>query len=95
MRAIEVGADIVLKATKVDGIYSDDPVKNPNATRYDFLTYHEVLTQGLQVMDSTAICLCQDQGMPLQVFDMASPDALKKIVMGERVGTTVGVSHDQ
>ena len=95
LRAIEVGADIVLKATKVDGIYSDDPVKNPNATRYDFLTYHEVLTQGLQVMDSTAICLCQDQGMPLQVFDMASPDALKKIVMGERVGTTVGVSHDQ
>ncbi len=94
LRAIEVCADIVLKATKVDGIYSDDPVKNPDAIRYDFLTYHDVLTQGLQVMDSTAICLCQDQNMPLQVFDMAAPDALKKIVMGEQVGTIVGAGHD-
>ena len=94
MRAIEVGADIVLKATKVDGVYSEDPVKNPNATRYDFLTYREVLSKGLQVMDSTAICLCQDQGMPLQVFNMAEPDALKKIVAGERVGTIVGANHD-
>ena len=93
LRAIEIEADIVLKATKVDGIYSDDPVKNPDAIRYDFLTYHEVLTKGLQVMDSTAICLCQDQGMPLQVFDMAAPHALKKIVNGERVGTTVGAKH--
>lgn len=93
LRAIEVGADIVLKATKVDGIYSDDPVKNPNAKRYDFLTYHEVLTKGLQVMDSTAICLCQDQNMPLQVFDMATPNALKNIVMGEQVGTIVGANH--
>lgn len=95
LRAIEVGCDVVLKATKVDGIYSDDPLKNPKAIRYDFLTYHDVLTKGLQVMDSTAICLCQDQGMPLQVFDMAAPLALKKIVMGERIGTIVGVSHDQ
>lgn len=95
LRAIEIGCDVVLKATKVDGIYSEDPVKNPHATRYDFLTYHDVLTKGLQVMDSTAICLCQDQGMPLQVFDMAAPGALKKIVMGERIGTIVGVSHDQ
>ena len=93
LRAIEVGADIVLKATKVDGIYSDDPVKNPGATRYDFLTYHEVLTKGLEVMDSTAICLCQDQNMPLQVFDMATPNALKNIVMGEQVGTIVGANH--
>jgi len=95
LRAIEVGADIVLKATKVDGIYSEDPVKNPDAIRYDFLTYHEVLTKGLQVMDSTAICLCQDQNMPLQVFDMAAPNALKKIVMGELVGTIVGANHDK
>jgi uridylate kinase len=95
LRAIEVGSDIVLKATKVDGIYSDDPVKNPNAVRYDFLTYHDVLTKGLQVMDATAICLCQDQGMPLRVFDMAAPNALKKIVLGEQIGTIVGVSHDQ
>ncbi|KTD50633.1 uridylate kinase [Legionella rubrilucens] len=95
LRAIEVGADVVLKATKVDGIYSDDPVKNPNATRYDYLTYRQILSDGLQVMDSTAICLCQDHGMPLQVFDMEAPNALKKIVLGERVGTIVGANHDQ
>lgn len=95
LRAIEVGADIVLKATKVDGVYSADPLKNPDAKRYDYLTYKEVLTKGLEVMDSTAICLCQDQGMPLQVFDMAAPQALKRIVSGERVGTIVGANHDQ
>ncbi|STY26047.1 uridylate kinase [Legionella taurinensis] len=95
LRAIEVGADVVLKATKVDGIYSDDPVKNPNATRYDYLTYKQILSDGLQVMDLTAICLCQDHGMPLQVFDMKAPNALKKIVLGERVGTIVGANHDQ
>lgn len=95
LRAIEVGADVVLKATKVDGIYSDDPVKNPKATRYDYLTYKQVLQDGLQVMDLTAICLCQDHDMPLQVFDMAAPNALKKIVLGERVGTIVGANHDQ
>lgn len=90
LRAIEIGAEVVLKATKVDGIYSSDPLKNPNATRYDFLTYREVLNQGLNVMDLTAICLCQEQHMPLQVFDMFSPNALKKIVLGERIGTVVG-----
>jgi uridylate kinase len=95
LRAIEVGADIVLKATKVDGVYSADPLKNPDAIRYDYLSYIEVLTKGLEVMDSTAICLCQDQGMPLQVFDMAAPNALKRIVTGERVGTIVGANHDQ
>ncbi len=94
LRAIEINADVVLKATKVDGVYSDDPVKNPNAIRYDHLTYRDVLTKGLQVMDSTAICLCEDQNMPLQVFDLSAPDALKKIVMGERVGTIVGANHD-
>lgn len=92
LRAIEVGADIVLKATKVDGIYSDDPIKNPDATRYDFLTYKQVLADDLKVMDATAICLCQDHGMPLQVFDMAAPEALKQIVQGKRVGTIVGGS---
>lgn len=95
LRAIEVGADIVLKATKVDGVYCDDPMKNPEAKRYDFLTYKEVLSKGLQVMDSTAICLCQDHGMLLQVFNMAEPNALKKIVMGERIGTTIGAEHDK
>ncbi len=96
LRAIEVEADVVLKATKVDGIYSADPVKNPNALRYDFLTYDEVLNQKLQVMDLTAICLCQEQMMPLHVFDMTMPHTLKRIVMGERVGTLVGdASHDE
>lgn len=95
LRAIEVGADVVLKATKVDGVYSEDPFKNPKAKRYDYLTYKDVLTKGLEVMDSTAICLCQDQGMPLQVFDMSAPGALKRIVAGERVGTIVGANHDQ
>lgn len=95
LRAIEVGAEVVLKATKVDGVYSEDPFKNPSAVRYDFLTYKEVLTKGLEVMDSTAICLCQEQNMPLQVFDMSAPGALKRIVMGERVGTIVGANHDE
>lgn len=93
LRAIEVGADVVLKATKVDGIYSSDPVSNPDAKRYEFLTYRDVLNQGLNVMDLTAICLCQEQHMPLQVFDMAAPNALKKIVLGEQVGTVVGDEH--
>lgn len=90
LRAIEIGADVVLKATKVDGVYSDDPVKNPEAERYEFLTYREVLNKGLQVMDATAICLCQDQNMPLQVFSMNTPEALKKIVTGIQIGTIVG-----
>jgi uridylate kinase len=94
LRAIEVGADVVLKATKVDGIYSDDPVKNPDAVRYPFLTYSEVLTKGLKVMDATAICLCQEYGMPLQVFNMGETDALRKIVSGIQVGTIVGACHD-
>jgi uridylate kinase len=93
LRAIEVGADVVLKATKVDGIYSSDPVLNPDAVKYDFLTYRDVLNKGLEVMDLTAICLCQDQHMPLQVFNIAIPSVLQKIVMGEQVGTLVG-DHD-
>lgn len=94
LRAIEIGADVVLKATKVDGIYTDDPIKNPAAVRYDYLTYKQVLSDGLQVMDSTAICLCMEHGMPLQVFDMTNTGALKRIVAGERVGTIVGATHD-
>lgn len=94
LRAIEIGADVVLKATKVDGIYSADPVKNPDAVRFEFLTYREVLSKGLQVMDATAICLCQEQNMPLQVFSMNTPEALKKIVLGQQIGTIVGAKHD-
>lgn len=94
LRAIEVGADIVLKATKVDGIYSDDPIKNHDAVRYDYLTYKQVLSDGLQVMDATAVCLCQEHRMPLQIFNMAASQALQKIVVGERVGTIVGANDD-
>lgn len=90
LRAIEVDADVVLKATKVDGIYSDDPVTNPDAIKYDYLTYDDVLTKGLQVMDSTAICLCRDHGMPLQVFNMNQHNALMDVVMGKEIGTCVG-----
>jgi uridylate kinase len=95
LRAIEIEADIVLKATKVDGIYSEDPKTHAHAKRYDFLTYKEVLQEGLEVMDATAICLCQEHNMPLQVFDMAAPNALRNIVLGEHVGTKVGKDHDQ
>lgn len=93
LRAIEIEADIVLKATKVDGIYTEDPVHNPNAKRYEFLTYQEVIEQQLGVMDLTAICLCQDFSMPIQVFNMNDSQALTKIVMGEQVGTIVGAKH--
>lgn len=89
LRGIEVGADLVLKATKVDGVYSADPNVDPAATRFAELTYTEVLTRGLAVMDLTAICLCQDHGMPLVVFDMTTPGALTRIVRGEPVGTRI------
>lgn len=95
LRAIEVGADVVLKATKVDGVYSADPMKHADAIRYDKLTYRQVLSQNLQVMDSTAICLCQEQNMPLYVFNLEEPDALKKIVLGEHIGTFIGANDDQ
>ncbi|MDF1645394.1 MAG: UMP kinase [Legionellaceae bacterium] len=95
LRGIEMEADVVLKATKVDGIYSSDPVKNPDATRYDRLTYHDILTKNLQVMDLTAICLCQDHGLPLQVFDMTAPGVLKRIIQGEPIGTIVGEQHER
>lgn len=95
LRAIEIGADIVLKATKVDGVYSADPVKDSNAKKYDKLSYREVLNQNLKVMDATAICLCEEQHMPLQVFNLFENGALKKVVLGEPIGTYIGVSNDQ
>lgn len=94
LRAIEVDADVVLKATKVDGVYSDDPVTNPSAKKFDALTYDEVLHKDLQVMDLTAICLCRDYQMPLQVFNMNTPGALKAVVLGESIGTVIGARHD-
>lgn len=89
LRAVEIGADLMLKATKVDGIYDADPVKNPDAKRYDHLSYQAVLDQRLAVMDTTAIVLCRDNKMPLRVYDMESPGGLMRIVRGEAVGTLV------
>lgn len=89
LRGIEINADLVLKATKVDGVYSADPVKEPAAVRYDRLTYDEVLERRLEVMDTTAIVLCRDHAMPLRVFNMNKPGALMKIMLGHAEGTQV------
>ena len=90
LRAIEISADLLLKATKVDGVYSADPVKDPSARRYDHLNYDEVLDRRLMVMDTTAIVLCRDHSLPLRVFDIKQEGALMRIVTGDQtVGTTV------
>lgn len=89
LRAIEVGADLVLKATKVDGVYSADPIKEPDAVRYERLSYDEVLDRKLEVMDLTAICLCRDHNMPVRVFEMEKPGALLSIVRGGDEGTLI------
>ncbi len=89
LRAIEVDADIMLKATKVDGVYTADPKSDPDAQRYRRLTYDEVLERKLMVMDATAIVLCRDHNLPIQVFDMMRPGALMDVVCGEDVGTVV------
>ncbi len=89
LRAIEIGADLLLKGTKVDGVYTADPMKDPTAERYASLTYDEVLQRKLGVMDATAIVLCRDYNMPLRVFDINQPGALRRIVAGENVGTLV------
>ena len=89
LRGIEIEADIVLKATKVDGVYSDDPVTNPSATRFDAITYSKVLDDQLGVMDLTAICLARDHDMPLRVFKLDKQDALLNAVVGDNEGTLV------
>ncbi len=89
LRGIEIDADIVLKATKVDGVFASDPIKNPKAERYDVLTYDDVLEQRLGVMDLNAILLCRDHGLPLRVFNMNQQGAIQRIVMGEKVGTLI------
>src|SRR6266516_4373426 len=89
LRANEIGADVVLKATKVDGIYDCDPKKNPKARRFSQITYFEALQKRLEVMDSTAFSLCMDNKMPVIVFDLFKPHNLKRVVLGEKVGTLV------
>ena len=89
LRAIEIDADVILKGTRVDGIYTADPEKDPNATRYDRITFSEVYEKGLKVMDMTAITLCNENKLPIVVFNMNKAGNLKRIVSGEDVGTLV------
>ena len=89
LRAMEMKAEVILKATKVDGIYTADPVKHPDATRYDRISYLQVLQERLQVMDATAISLCMDNKLPILVFNMKTQGNIRRVVMGEAVGTIV------
>jgi uridylate kinase len=89
LRAIEMQADVILKGTRVDGIYTADPEKNPDATKYDSLTYTEALSKQLKIMDLTAFALCQENRMPIYVFDMNKKGNLLKVIEGEHIGTIV------
>ena len=89
LRANEVGAEVILKATKVDGIYDSDPKKNPQAKRFDRITYVEALQRQLKVMDATAFSLCMDNKMPIIVFDMFQANSIRRVVLGEEIGTLV------
>jgi uridylate kinase len=91
LRGVEIGAEVVLKATKVDGIYSVDPNKDPNATRYARISFDEVIMRRLEVMDATAFALCRDQKLPIKVFSINKPGALRRVVMGKDEGTLVHV----
>ena len=91
LRAMEVGAEVIFKATRVDGVFDDDPMKNPHAVRFEELTYIDVLSRRLQVMDATAISLCMDNRLPILVFNMMQPGNIKRAVRGARIGTLV---HD-
>ena len=89
LRAMEIKAEVILKGTKVDGIYTADPVKHPDATRYERVSYLQVLQERLQVMDATAISLCMDNKLPIVVFNLKTPGNIRRVVMGETVGTMV------
>ncbi len=89
LRAIEIGAELLLKATKVDGLYTSDPKKDPTATKYDHVSFDEVLNKKLEVMDATAIALCRDYKMPIRIYNMLAPGELKRLMYGEQLGTLV------
>jgi uridylate kinase len=89
LRAMEIGADVILKATKVDGVYSSDPMKDPSAKKYDTVTYIDVLKKGLSIMDSTAISLCMDNNLPIVVFNLKGKGNIRKIIEGKKIGTLV------
>ena len=95
LRAMEIHAEVILKATKVDGIYSADPMKDPTATRFKQVSYIDVLKKNLKVMDSTAISLCMDNELPIIVFDLGAHGNITRVVMGEEIGTTVGTLKPQ
>lgn len=94
LRAVELDADVIFKATKVDGVYDSDPVKNPAAKRYRRLSFHDALVKQLKVMDSTAFSLCLDNKMPIQVFDMSKEGNLKKAVQGKPIGTLIDANGE-
>ncbi len=89
LRAIEIKADVILKGTRVDGVYSADPEKDPSATRFNVITFAECISKNLKVMDMTAFTLCMENNLPIVVFDMNTPDNLRRVVTGEKVGTLV------
>jgi uridylate kinase len=91
LRAVEIGADVLLKATRVDGVYDADPMKDPTATRYEQLSYHDVLRDQLKVLDAAAVSLCQENDLPIVVFDLNEPDNITRVARGERVGTLISV----
>ena len=95
LRANEVGAEVILKATKVDGVYDSDPMKNPDAKRFTHITYSDALSMRLQVMDSTAFSLCMDNRMPIIIFDMNDPDNIRRTITGETVGTLVSEKPEE
>jgi uridylate kinase len=95
LRAMETASEVIMKATKVDGVYSADPMKDKSATKYEQLTYLDVLQKDLKVMDATAISLCMDNNLPIIVFNLTVPGNIKKLVLGEKMGTLVtGRNHD-
>jgi uridylate kinase len=89
LRGLEIGAEVILKGTKVDGVYDGDPVKNPDAKKFKELQYIDVLSRGLKVMDATAVSLCMDNHLPIAVFDITQPGNIMRIVAGEEIGTLV------
>ncbi|OGW28643.1 MAG: UMP kinase [Nitrospirae bacterium GWC2_42_7] len=93
LRAMEIGADVILKGTKVDGVYSADPVKDSTAKKYSKLTYMEVLKKGLGVMDATAVTLCMDNNLPIVVFNLRGKGSIRKIIEGKKIGTLVRGNH--
>lgn len=90
LRAIEIEAEVIFKATKVDGVYSADPMKDSSATKFTEMTYIDLLNKGLKVMDSTSVSLCMDNKLPMVIFNVEQKDSIKRVLLGEKIGTTVG-----